>query len=110
MKRGFAESRSASKPDRRTWFHYKRGTSDSLWLTHMNRAQPGSSSNVPDVRHPHRVLQPRHERMSSDTILPPFRTKVNLTSMGLPGKFPVRRIVTTPPVGFGVYASGSTVC
>jgi len=36
-----------------------------------------------------------HERMSSAAILLPSRVKTNSSSMGLPGKFPVSRLVTT---------------
>src|SRR4029077_18147891 len=35
-----------------------------------------------------------YERISSDTILLPSSPKMNRSSMGLPGKFPVSRLVT----------------
>jgi hypothetical protein len=36
----------------------------------------------------------RHYPISSDAILLPFSLKTNSTLIGLPGKFPVRRLVT----------------
>src|SRR3954471_15745008 len=51
-----------------------------------------------------------HERISSDAILSPSSVKTKSSSIGLPGKFPVSRLVTMILPSFSADVSGSIVC